>query len=91
MTASMIEICETSNLHRVSNTFLVPFSNKMLEFTKYLSEKQTGKTLIRLLLQKQSDLVIHCLARPVWQATSVLNFRTFTINLKINSGQILIV
>ena len=27
-----------------------------MESTKCLSEKQTGKTLIRLLLQKQSDL-----------------------------------
>ena len=30
MTASMIEIFETANLYRVSNTFPVPFSNKML-------------------------------------------------------------
>ena len=37
------------------------------------------KTLIRLLLQKQSDLGLHCLFRPFWQATSVLKFRTFTV------------
>ena len=36
-----------------------------LEFTKCLSEYQTGKTLIRLLLQKQSDLGLHCLSRPL--------------------------
>ena len=35
-----------------------------LEFTKCMSEKQTGKTLIRLLLQKQSDLGMYCLSRP---------------------------
>ena len=42
-----------------------------LECTKCLSEKQTGKTLIRLLPQKQSDLSLHCLSRVFWLATSV--------------------
>ena len=32
------------------------------------------------LLQKQSDLGQHCLLMPFWQATCVLNFRTFTIH-----------
>ena len=45
-----------------------------LEITNCLSEKQTGKTLIRLLLQKQSDLGLSCLSRPFWQATRVQNF-----------------
>ena len=40
-----------------------------------MSEQQTGKTLIRLI---QSDLGLHCLSWPFWQATSVGNFRTFT-------------
>ena len=31
------------------------------------------------LLQKQSYLGLCCLSMPVWQATSVQNFRTFTI------------
>ena len=31
----------------------------------------TGKTLIRLLLPKQSDLGLPCLSRPFKQATSV--------------------
>ena len=35
--------------------------------------------MIRLLLQKQSDLGMHCLPRSFWQATSVQNFRTFTV------------
>ena len=39
-----------------------------LEFTIYLSEQQAVKTLIRLLLQKQSDLGLRCLSRPFgWQ------------------------
>ena len=29
--------------------------------------------------KKQSDLGLRCLLRPVWQVTSVQNFRTFTI------------
>ena len=53
-----------------------------LEFTKWLSEYQTGKTLIRLLLQKQSDLGLHCFnfCLGVFQATSVRNFRTCTVH-----------
>ena len=47
-------------------TLLFMLSNKILvirlEFTKCLSEKQTGKTLIRPHLQKQSDLGLHCLS-----------------------------
>ena len=37
------------------------------------------KTLIRLLLQKQSDLGLHCLTRPFCPATSDKNFRTFSV------------
>ena len=29
--------------------------------------------------EKQSDLGLPCLLRPFWQATSVQNFRTFTV------------
>ena len=51
------------------------FSNKMLVIKagihKVLVRKQTWKTLIRLLLQKQSDLGLHCYPRPFWQATNV--------------------
>ena len=39
-----------------------------LESTKCLSPKQIGKTLIRLLLKKQSDLGLHCLSSPFWLA-----------------------
>ena len=37
-----------------------------LKFTKGLSEKQTVNTLIRLLLQKQSDLNLHFLTSLFW-------------------------
>ena len=37
------------------------------------------KTLIRLLLQKQSDLGLHCLSRPIKQAACVQNIWTFTV------------
>ena len=50
-----------------------------LELTKCVSVQQTGKTLIRLLLQMQSDLDLHCLYRPFYQAKSVGIFRTLTI------------
>ena len=42
-----------------------------------------GKTLIRLLLNKQSDLGLQGLSRHFWQATSVLNFRVSTILIPI--------
>ena len=58
-------------------SFLILFSNKMLAVAKCLSELQTGRTLIRLLLQKQSNLGLHCLSRPFLQATSVQKFRDF--------------
>ena len=49
------------------NIFLCQFINKILlkglDFTKCMSEKQTRKTLIRLLLENQFDLGLHCLLR----------------------------
>ena len=50
-----------------------------LKLTKCLLEKQTGKTLIRLLPRKQSDLGLPCLFMLLQKATTVLNFRTFTV------------
>ena len=41
--------------------------------------RKKGTTLIRLLFQKQSGLGLPCLSRLLWQATTVQNFRTFTI------------
>ena len=55
---------------KISNTLLFLFSNKMM-FRIAKSEDPD--------LKKQSDLSLHCLSRPLWQATSVQNFRTSTI------------
>ena len=43
----------------------------------------TGKMLIRLLLQKQSDLGLRCFSRPLWQATSVCNLTISTASLSL--------
>ena len=37
------------------------------------------ETMIRLLLEKQSDLCLHCLSKSFWQATSVRKFRASTV------------
>ena len=52
---------------------------------KMLVRIPNSKTLIRLLLQKQSDLGLRCLTKPLGQATSVQSFRAFTVcfNLKL--------
>ena len=42
-----------------------------------------GKILIRLLLQKQSDLDLHCMTQSFWEATSFQNSRTFTVNVHL--------
>ena len=67
---------------KISKTFLFLFTNKILvirlEATKCMSEKKTGKTQIRLLLKKQSDLCLHCLSMPFKQAACLRNFKTFT-------------
>ena len=41
--------------------------------------KIANRELIRLLLQKQSDLGLYCLSRPFGRATSIQNFRTFAV------------
>ena len=38
--------------------------------------------------QKQSDLGLCCLSRPFYQATSIVNFRTFTIYVKCQTVRI---
>ena len=68
----MINIRKFQTLFSICSQIKCWFSE--LNFTKYLSEQQTGKTLISLLPQKQSDLVLHCLSRPFWQANSVESF-----------------
>ena len=59
-TVNVLKLC---SLFSSSSQLNVGLSG--LEITKYLSEKQTGKTLIRLLLQKKSDLGLPCLSRPL--------------------------
>ena len=69
---------------KISKDFLFLFSNKILvmtglDFTKKLVRKDKfGQTRIRL-LQKQSDLGLPYLSRLLRQATTVRNFRTFTV------------
>ena len=67
---------------KISNTFLSHLKCWLsrLEFIKHLSEEQTGEILIRLHLQKQSDLGLHCLSRHFWQTISVRNFRKFAVS-----------
>ena len=48
---------------------------------KMLVRTANRETLIRLLIQMQPGLSLLCLSRPFKQATSVRNFRTFTIQL----------
>ena len=52
-----------SKCSKFSNTSQMKCWLSRLEFTKCLSEEQTGKTLIRLLFQMQSDLGLPCLSR----------------------------
>ena len=57
----------TEKCSTISNTFLFLFSNKIMVIKaglhKLLDRIATGKTLIRLLIQKQSDLVLPFLYR----------------------------
>ena len=46
-----------------------------------IGNREAGTALIRMHLQKQSNIGLHCLSRPLWQATSVQNFRTSTVNI----------
>ena len=56
---------------------------------KMLVRIANRETLIRLLLQRQFDLGLHCLPMPFWQATSALTFKPFTIHLKIEYSSII--
>ena len=58
-----------NNFEHFSLSVLKKVGSSGLELTKCLSEKQTGKTLRRQLLQKQSDLDLLCLSWLFWQAT----------------------
>ena len=70
-----------SKCSKMLNTFLSLFSNKKLVFRAGIHKMDVRipnrKTLIRLLLQKQSDLGLCCLSKLFCQGTIVENFRTF--------------
>ena len=51
------------------------------ESHKMLVRKANREDPDQTAVQKQSDLGLHCLSRPVWQITSVQNVRTSTIPL----------
>ena len=57
---------------KISNTFIFPFP-------KIANREDPDQTASE---EKQSDLDLHCLSRHFGQATSVRNFRTFTIQFK---------
>ena len=68
--------------HDRYQSFMLSFYLTIVTFRElYISEKQTLKALIRLLLQKQSDLGLPYLSRPFWYETSFQKFRTFTITV----------
>ena len=72
-------IKKESMYSKISNTFLFLFSNKMMVIRAGIH-----KLLVRIankedLDQKHSDQGLPCLSKPVWQATSVCNFRTFPV------------
>ena len=74
----------TANQHpKISNPLIPTIWPKLCFlcscFLKYLVEWQTVKTLIRLLLQEQSDLGLHCSICDFVRNFGVLNFRTFTV------------
>ena len=59
---------------KISDSFLFLFSNKMMVIRAGIH-----KLLIRIAYVEDPDLGLPCLSRHYRQATSVRNFRTFTI------------
>ena len=63
----------------ISNIFLFLFSNNM-----FIIRAKIHKMLVKIPNREdpdQTDLGLCCLSRPLWQATSIQNFRTFTTPL----------
>ena len=65
------KLFRTFNTSIFTGTVNVQNFEHFLVFGAGMPEYQTGKTPIRLLLIKQSDLGLHCLSRPFLQATAV--------------------
>ena len=63
-----------SKCSKILNTFLFLFSNKILVIEIHIILVRTAHR--EDLLQKQSDLGLHCLSRHLGWATSVQNFRS---------------
>ena len=59
---------------RILNTFLFLFSKCWFQGWYSQNTVRIANMRTLMLLQKQSDLVLHCLSRPFWQATYSLNF-----------------
>ena len=70
-----------SKCSKISNTLIHTFWPKFCflcsGFFKYLVEWQTVQTLIRLLLQEQSNLGLHCLHMPHCQTLWCTKFKDF--------------
>ena len=64
------------NSNTLFHTFLIKLCSLCSYFLKYFVEWQTVYNLIRVLLQEQSDLGLHCLHMPFNQKLRVQNFNT---------------
>ena len=67
----LVNDCESTKFEQSS--FSMHYSIKKMQV-----EEQTVQALIRLLLQEQSDLGLHCLLRPI--CPNILNFYSENIN-----------
>ena len=80
---SQAEMVSMVNCSKILNTFLFLLSTKIFvikaRIHKMLVKIANRIDLIRLLLQKQSDLGLLCLFRSFGQTTGVWNFRAFTV------------
>ena len=61
----MVNFTYYSKCSNFSNTFLFLFSNKMLVIRAGIHKIIFRIAKLGMLLQKQSDLVLHCLSRPI--------------------------
>ena len=78
------------NVLKFQTLFLFLYSNKRLVngarfhimLVRMENKEDTDQTASSE-VQKQSDIGLHCLSSPFWQALNVPNFRTFTIIIQI--------
>ena len=68
------------NFLKFQTLFSLFLLNKMLVFRAGIHKMLFRISNSEDLVQKQSDMGLHCLSRPLcWQASSVRNFKTFTV------------